>query len=53
MTWCAQHYFDPSFGPVGFKGGTIKICPPLIMTKDQIADGLVALNEAFEEVMTN
>lgn len=41
------------FGPVGFKGGTIKICPPLIMTKDQIADGLVALNEAFEEVMTN
>jgi 4-aminobutyrate aminotransferase/diaminobutyrate-pyruvate transaminase/4-aminobutyrate aminotransferase/(S)-3-amino-2-methylpropionate transaminase len=39
------------FGPVGFKGATIKICPPLIITKDQIADGLAALNESFDEVI--
>lgn len=39
------------FGPVGFKGATIKICPPLIITKDQVADGLAALNESFDEVL--
>ena len=39
------------FGPVGFKGATIKICPPLIITKEQVADGLQAITEAFDEVL--
>ncbi len=38
------------FGPVGFKGGTIKICPPLVITREQVADGLVALGEAVDEI---
>jgi 4-aminobutyrate aminotransferase-like enzyme len=39
------------FGPVGFKGASIKICPPLVITKEQLADGLAALNEAFDEII--
>jgi 4-aminobutyrate aminotransferase / (S)-3-amino-2-methylpropionate transaminase / 5-aminovalerate transaminase len=39
------------FSPVGFKGATIKIAPPLIITKEQLADGLTALNEAFAEIL--
>lgn len=38
------------FGPVGFKGATVKICPPLVITKEEVADGLQALGEAFAEV---
>jgi len=39
------------FGPVGFGGATVKICPPLVITKEQLADGLVALGEAFDEIV--
>ena len=39
------------FGPVGFKGATIKIAPPLVITREQIADGLAALGEAIDEAM--
>ena len=39
------------FGPVGFKGGTIKICPPLIITRDQLVDGLAAFGEAMDEAV--
>ena len=39
------------FGPVGFKGGTVKLCPPLVITAEELADGLAALNEAFDEVV--
>lgn len=39
------------FTPVGFMGATVKICPPLVITKEQLADGLAALGEAFAEVV--
>ena len=39
------------FAPVGFKGASIKIAPPLIITKEQLADGLAALSEAFDEIL--
>jgi 4-aminobutyrate aminotransferase/(S)-3-amino-2-methylpropionate transaminase len=35
------------FAPVGFGGATVKICPPLTITPEAIADGLVALDEAI------
>lgn len=38
------------FGPVGFGGGTVKLCPPLVITRAQVDDGLVALGEAFDEI---
>jgi cell division protein FtsA len=38
------------FSPVGFGGGTIKICPPLSIDEDAIGDGLKALEEAMGEV---
>lgn len=37
------------FSPVGFGGGTVKICPPLVINRDQIEEGLGVLDEAFEE----
>jgi len=39
------------FGPVGFKGATIKICPPLVITKEELADGLLGLDEACDEIL--
>ncbi|MCW8132746.1 MAG: aspartate aminotransferase family protein [Planctomycetota bacterium] len=39
------------FGPVGFKGGTVKICPPLVISKEELADGLQAMGEAFDEIV--
>lgn len=38
------------FAPVGYGGGSVKICPPLVSTATQIRDGLKALSEAFDEV---
>ena len=35
------------FSPVGFKGGTVKICPPLIITAEAIEDSIVAFREAI------
>ena len=35
------------FSPVGFS--SIKIAPPLIITEEQILDGLSVLEEAFAE----
>jgi 4-aminobutyrate aminotransferase-like enzyme len=37
------------FAPVGFGGGTVKIAPPLTITKEAILDGLAALGEAIDE----
>jgi 4-aminobutyrate aminotransferase/diaminobutyrate-pyruvate transaminase/4-aminobutyrate aminotransferase/(S)-3-amino-2-methylpropionate transaminase len=37
------------FSPVGFKGGTVKICPPLVITAEAIEDSLVAFREAISE----
>lgn len=39
------------FSPVGFGGSTIKICPPLIITKEAVSDGMVALSQAFEDAL--
>lgn len=39
------------FAPVGFGGGTVKICPPLVITEAAIRDGLAALEEAFSEAL--
>jgi 4-aminobutyrate aminotransferase-like enzyme len=35
------------FAPVGFGGATVKLCPPLTITPEAIADGLIALDEAI------
>jgi 4-aminobutyrate aminotransferase/(S)-3-amino-2-methylpropionate transaminase len=40
------------FAPVGVGGGTVKISPPLTITKEAILDGLCALREAIEEAAT-
>lgn len=37
------------FAPVGFGGATVKISPPLTITKEAVLDGLSALGEAVDE----
>ena len=37
------------FTPVGFGGATVKIAPPLVITKEAILDSVSALTEAFAE----
>jgi 4-aminobutyrate aminotransferase-like enzyme len=37
------------FAPVGLGAATVKICPPLPITPEAIADGLAALREAIAE----
>ncbi len=37
------------FAPVGKGGGTIKFAPPLIITEEQVKEGLLALGEAMAE----
>jgi 4-aminobutyrate aminotransferase/diaminobutyrate-pyruvate transaminase/4-aminobutyrate aminotransferase/(S)-3-amino-2-methylpropionate transaminase len=39
------------FSPVGYEGGTIKICPPLVITEAAILDSVAALEEAFAEAV--
>jgi 4-aminobutyrate aminotransferase/diaminobutyrate-pyruvate transaminase/4-aminobutyrate aminotransferase/(S)-3-amino-2-methylpropionate transaminase len=34
------------FSPVGFRGGTVKICPPLMITAEAMEDSLSAFREA-------
>ena len=41
------------FAPVGFGGGTVKICPPLVITEAAVRDGLDALGEAFSEALAS
>lgn len=38
------------FGPVGAGGGTVKICPPLCITEEQLREGLDVLEDAFDAV---
>ena len=38
------------FGPVGMGGGTVKICPPLCITEEQLTEGLDVLEDAFDAV---
>ncbi len=37
------------FSPVGYGGGTVKICPPLTITEPALRESLEAFGEAFAE----
>jgi len=37
------------FSPVGLGGGTVKICPPLVITRAAVEDSLTAFREAVSE----
>ncbi len=37
------------FAPVGFGGATVKINPPLVISEEQVKEGLAVLEEAIEE----
>lgn len=39
------------FSPVGFGGGTVKICPPLCITEEAIEESCDVLEEAFASVL--
>lgn len=39
------------FSPVGFGGGTVKICPPLSISEDALNEGLDVLAEVFAEAV--
>ena len=39
------------FSPVGFGGATIKIAPPLVITKDAVKEGASVLREAISELV--
>ena len=39
------------FAPVGFGGGTIKICPPLVINEAALRESLGAFGEAFAECL--
>jgi len=39
------------FAPVGSGGGTVKIAPPLVSTRDAILEGLGVLDEAIGEAL--
>ncbi len=39
------------FSPVGFGGGTVKICPPLVITEEAIRESAAAFSEAFSEAL--
>ena len=40
------------FAPVGYGGASVKIAPPLIIAEDALRDGLAALEESLEEVLS-
>ncbi len=39
------------FSPVGYGGATVKICPPLVITAEAMAESLAAFEEAFSEAV--
>lgn len=39
------------FSPVGFQGGTVKVCPPLVITAEAIEDSMKAFREAVAEAI--
>ena len=39
------------FSPVGFGGGTVKICPPLVINEEAVRESVAVLGEAFEELV--
>ncbi|MEM7012521.1 MAG: aspartate aminotransferase family protein, partial [Verrucomicrobiota bacterium] len=38
------------FGPVGLGGGSVKLCPPLCITEEELNEGLDVLEEAFDAI---
>ena len=41
------------FAPVGYGGGTVKICPPLTIDEEALNESLDAFEEAFEAAVNN
>jgi len=39
------------FSPVGFGGGTVKICPPLVITEEALRESLTVFGEAVAEAI--
>lgn len=39
------------FAPVGFGGASVKICPPLCITREALVEGMEAIEAAFEYVL--
>ncbi|MGH9632889.1 MAG: aspartate aminotransferase family protein [Bryobacteraceae bacterium] len=39
------------FSPVGYGGGTVKICPPLVINEGAMRESLDAFEDAFEEAI--
>ncbi len=39
------------FSPVGFGGGTVKICPPLVINEEALSESLDAFEEAVHEAL--
>ena len=40
------------FGPVGYGGASVKLCPPLVIEQDALREGLQVLEKAFEETLS-
>ena len=41
------------FGPVGFGGASVKLCPPLIIEQDALSEGIDVLEDAFASVLSD
>ncbi len=39
------------FSPVGPGGGSVKICPPLVITEHALHEGVAVLEEALGEIL--
>jgi 4-aminobutyrate aminotransferase/diaminobutyrate-pyruvate transaminase/4-aminobutyrate aminotransferase/(S)-3-amino-2-methylpropionate transaminase len=39
------------FSPVGYGGGTVKICPPLVIHEEALRESLAVFEEAFQEAL--
>jgi 4-aminobutyrate aminotransferase-like enzyme len=52
LTWRAIEKGVLMFAPVGFGGGTVKICPPLMITEEALLESLGAFEEAAAEILT-
>jgi 4-aminobutyrate aminotransferase-like enzyme len=39
------------FSPVGFGGGTVKICPPLVINEEALRESIAVLEESFRELV--
>jgi 4-aminobutyrate aminotransferase/(S)-3-amino-2-methylpropionate transaminase len=39
------------FSPVGFGGGTVKICPPLVINEEALRESISVLEESFAELI--